>query len=248
MGSVALEGFGGGGGAALNFKVVPNPQPSVAKENTIWVDTDRINNYYFSAEQPENMVDYDVWFPVGTSSAVEFNALKKGCIQVYPLSAKQMVSGVLKDVTAKSYQGGKWVGWIPPNRLFKSGFGALVEFTLGKEANAVTPTITKDAFTFTENSSGSSNYAYAITEEPINVTNISKIYVQAKATNSSKIWRMGTSESNSAPYSQPSDGYTDMNTANVEKVYEFNVSHIPGLRYFKIIGNNGGTITDIWYE
>ena len=101
-----------GGGAPLNFKVVPNPQPDTAKENTIWVDTDRINNYYFSATQPEGMVDYDVWFPVGTSSTVEFNALKKGGIQVYPLSAQQMVSGVLKDVTAKSYQGGVWKEWI----------------------------------------------------------------------------------------------------------------------------------------
>ena len=102
----------GGGGAALNFKVVPNPQPSVAKENTIWVDTDRINNYYFSATQPEGMVDYDVWFPVGTSSTVEFNALKKNGIQVYPISAKQYVSGAWVDKTAKSWQGGKWVEWI----------------------------------------------------------------------------------------------------------------------------------------
>ena len=101
-----------GGGAPLNFKVVPNPQPDTANEITIWEDTDRINNYYFSATQPEGMVDYDVWFPVGTSSTVEFNALKKGGIQVYPLSAQQMVSGVLKDVTAKSYQGGVWKEWI----------------------------------------------------------------------------------------------------------------------------------------
>lgn len=101
-----------GGGAPLNFKVVPNPQPDTAKENTIWVDTDRINNYYFSATQPEGMVDYDVWFPVGTSSTVEFNALKKGGIQVYPLSAKQYVGGALVSKTAKSYQNGKWVDWM----------------------------------------------------------------------------------------------------------------------------------------
>ena len=99
-------------GVELNFEVVPNPQPSVATENTIWVDTDRINNYYFSATQPEGMVDYDVWFLAGTFSPVEFNALKKGGIQVYPLSAKQMVSGVLKDVTAESYIGGKWAEWF----------------------------------------------------------------------------------------------------------------------------------------
>ena len=109
-----------GGGAPLNFKVVPNPQPDTAKENTIWVDTDRINNYYFSATQPENMVNYDVWFHVGTSSTVEFNALKKNGIQVYPISAKQYIGGAWVDKTAKIYQGGKWVDWWD-GTLYKSG-------------------------------------------------------------------------------------------------------------------------------
>lgn len=100
-------------GVELNFDVVPGlTQPGTAAENTIWVKAEKIGAWYFSATQPEGMVDYDVWFPVGTSSSVEFNALKKGGIQVYPLSAKQMVSGVLKDVTAKSYIGNEWVEWI----------------------------------------------------------------------------------------------------------------------------------------
>lgn len=99
-------------GVELNFEVVCNPQPSTAKENTIWVDTDKINNYYFSATQPENMVDYDVWFSTGRSSTGEFNALKKNGIHVYPISAKQYVSGVWVDVTAKSYQNSEWVEWI----------------------------------------------------------------------------------------------------------------------------------------
>lgn len=113
MGSVALEGFGSGGGAALNFKVVGNPQPESAKENTIWLNTDEpIGAWYFSATQPENMAEGEVWFPTGASSSVEFNALKKNGLQVCPLSAKQYVGGALVDVTAKSYQGGKWVDWM----------------------------------------------------------------------------------------------------------------------------------------
>ena len=101
----------GGGGGGLNFKVIPNPMPRTAKENTIWVDTDKINNYYFLATQPENMVDYDVWFTVGTSSTVAFSATKKNPIMVYPLSAKQYVSGAWVDKTAMSYQNGEWVTW-----------------------------------------------------------------------------------------------------------------------------------------
>lgn len=101
----------GGGSLPLNFKVIGNPQPATAKENTIWVDTDKINNYYFSATQPENMVDYDVWFTVATSSNVEFNALKKNCIQIYPLFAMQYVGGAWIRKTAKSFRGSEWVDW-----------------------------------------------------------------------------------------------------------------------------------------
>jgi hypothetical protein len=108
-----------GGGNPLNFKVICNPQPETAKENTIWVDTDRIHNYYFSATQPENMAEYDVWFPVGTFSPVAFSVMKKNPVMVYPISAKQMVSGVLVDKTAKSWQSGAWKDWI--RHLYNKG-------------------------------------------------------------------------------------------------------------------------------
>jgi hypothetical protein len=90
-------------------------------ENTIWVNTDSINNYYFSATQPENMIDYDVWFHIDTSSTIEFNALKENGIQVYPISAKQYVSGVWVDVGAKSYQNGEWVDWWLGIYIYNSG-------------------------------------------------------------------------------------------------------------------------------
>lgn len=104
---------GGGRGAALNFKVVPGlTQPGTAVENTIWVKTEKIGAWYFSATQPEGLQEWDVWFQTGTESATEFNALKKNALQVYPLSTKQMVGGVLADIDAMSYQNGEWVDWI----------------------------------------------------------------------------------------------------------------------------------------
>lgn len=115
-------------GGGLNFKVVPGmTQPGTATENTIWVKTDRINNYYFSATQPENMVDYDVWFPIDTSSPYTFSATKKNPVMVYPLSAKQYISGALVDKTTKSYQNGEWVDWW---------YGEL--YTFGNEWKSVT--------------------------------------------------------------------------------------------------------------
>lgn len=120
---------GGSGGAALNFKVVPGlTQPGTAAENTIWVKVEKIASWYFSATQPENMADYDVWFQTGTSSRVEFNALKKNSIQVYPLSARQYNGGNLTAVDAMSYQNGEWVSWIP--YLYNDGVG-IEDFTLG---------------------------------------------------------------------------------------------------------------------
>lgn len=102
----------GGGGAALNFRVVGGTTaPTNAAENCIWVNTNKINNYYFSATEPRNVVDYDVWISTGTKSNIAFNALKKNGIQVYPISAKQYVSGAWVDLTAKSYQGSGWVDW-----------------------------------------------------------------------------------------------------------------------------------------
>mgnify|MGYP003303869401 CR=1 FL=1 len=103
----------GGGGTALNFRVVGGTTaPSNPKENTIWVNTSTdITSWVFSATQP-TAASGRVWISVGTSSVVEFNALKKNGIQVYPISAKQYVSGVWVDKPAKSYQNGEWVEWI----------------------------------------------------------------------------------------------------------------------------------------
>lgn len=107
------EGYKARGGASrLNFKVVGNPQPANPKENTIWLNTDRkITGYFFSATQPSNMAEGNVWIMTGKASTVVFSATKKNPIMVYPLNAKQMVSGALVEVQAKSYQGGEWVSW-----------------------------------------------------------------------------------------------------------------------------------------
>lgn len=112
---------GGGGGAGLNFKIVGNPQPSDPKENTIWVDTDEeITGWTFSANEPESPVGGNVWITVGASSSAQFNAVKKNSIMVYPLSAKQYVSGAWVDKTVKSYQNGAWVDWWV-GELYTSG-------------------------------------------------------------------------------------------------------------------------------
>lgn len=112
---------GAGGPSILDFRVVGGTAvPTNPKENTIWVNTDTpITGYVFVAAEPNDPTEGMVWFSTGRSSAVEFNALKKNGIQVYPVSAKQYVSGAWVDVTARSHQGGTWADWNV--YLYKNG-------------------------------------------------------------------------------------------------------------------------------
>lgn len=124
---VPMYGFGGGGGTSLNFdvKAYATEEALLAdtpKENTIGIISNKITGWLFSATEPESPTEGMVWISTGASSTIEFNALKKNGIQVYPLSAKQYVSGAWVDVTAMSYQGGEWVDWLPENYLYYEGY------------------------------------------------------------------------------------------------------------------------------
>lgn len=100
------------GGKPLNFKLVGNPQPEAPRENTLWLDTDvPVTGWFFSAAEPEAPGEGTVWIVTGGNRVVEFNALKKHGIMVYPAAAKQYTGGAWVDKTAKLYQNGEWVSW-----------------------------------------------------------------------------------------------------------------------------------------
>ena len=65
-----------------------------------------------------------VWIYNNNASNVNFYKLKYGDMgidEVYPISAKQYISGVWVDKTAKSWQGGKWVDWWNGELLYEIG-------------------------------------------------------------------------------------------------------------------------------
>lgn len=62
----------------------------------------------------------DVWVGIDVASTRNFNALKKNNIQVYPVSAKQYVSGEWVNKTAKIYKGGEWLDFSD-GYLYKRG-------------------------------------------------------------------------------------------------------------------------------
>jgi hypothetical protein len=242
----------GGGGVALNFKVLAYATESAMNaatptENTIGIiTTTPITSYVFSITQPTGSAGM-VWITTGTTSINEFNALKKNSIQVYPQAAKQYVSGAWVDKTAKSYMGGVWEEWLPKNYLFKAGYGALVEFTVGNETCAILPTITKDSITFIGNGWNDQNFAWCVTKKSIDFTNIKTLYVEATMAPGEEL-RFGTHNDGDSDGSSAIDGYTVMNTANTKKVYAFNTEGIVGNRWVKVTGGGGGAITGIWYE
>lgn len=136
------KGFkhGAGGSNPLNFKIVSYATEeellaATPKENTIGiVTTDTITSWIFSATEPTEPMEGMVWITTGATSTVAFNALKKNDIQVYPLSAKQYISGAWVDKTAKSWQSGEWVSWV----TFVFQNGAFTNGGFGKQLGDAT--------------------------------------------------------------------------------------------------------------
>ena len=113
----------GGGSDVLNFKIVGGTsEPSNPKENMIWVNTDqKITNWIFSSNKPADPVEGMVFISIRTSSAVEFNALKKNCIVLYPVSAYQYVSGHWEYVAAQIWHDGEWKNLLADTVFYENG-------------------------------------------------------------------------------------------------------------------------------
>ena len=169
----------GAGGTALSFKVAGGTaEPASPKENTIWVHTDtEITNWIFSAAEPDPPLAGMVWISTGTFSPVEFNALKKNGIQVYPMSAKQYVSGAWVDKEVKSYQNGAWADWWN-GELFINGnqyeafTGGWVrsDYYKGNDDNTNTGTLTVENTIYLSTSTGT--YCKSVrTSNKIDLTN-----------------------------------------------------------------------------
>lgn len=103
----------GGGGSDLNFKVIAvaseSALPTSAAENTIAViTTTPITSYVFSSTAPTSPTEGMVWLVTGTASTVEFNAIKKNGLWVYPTGCQQYVSGAWAEKQIMVYLNGSW--------------------------------------------------------------------------------------------------------------------------------------------
>lgn len=240
--TVSLEGFGGGG-ASLNFKVVGGLiQPAGPKENTIWVSTDqKITSSIFSAEAPAEPEEGIVWVTTGASSQVAFNALKKNTVMVYPISAKQYVSGAWVDVTAKSYHDGKWVDWIV--YLYNSGdecISVTGGWTAYKGGSSSSMTKNNDSITL---KGSSDNSITAMTSQKIDLTNFNKIEISVIDVKKSGTWSAklrATEEQKNAPAAA-----AELALAFETRTQYLDVSSLTGSYYIALYlyGGNGMVLT-----
>ena len=112
--------FNTSGGVPLNFKIVGNPQPETARENTIWINTNiPINGHTLSADTPAEPAEGMVWIYIEADSAVPFAVTKRNPIIVYPNAAYQYEGGAWVQKEAQIYMDSVWQDWH--TYLFNSG-------------------------------------------------------------------------------------------------------------------------------
>lgn len=223
-------------------------------ENTIGVITENeITKYYFSATEPEDMLEGEVWFSIGTNSPVEFSLLKTIDAMVYPLFAKQYVSGAWVDVTAKSYQNGEWVDWVFEKYLFKSGEGALVSFSKG-DSGACTITQTANSVKITTTSVAGGE-GFWITSDKHDLSQATKVKIRAKCTPKSYTSDVGWNGKFLVTSKKPTDAgvipsavaSVTLNENSAKTVYEIDVSSLTNSYYIGFWGQSNVEIYDLYY-
>lgn len=115
-----------------------------------------------------------VWIATSKSSSVEFNALKKNSVHVYPISTKQYLSGAWVSVTATIYQNGAWADFWN-GELYKSGneYQSITGGWIGRRPSGYfssNGSVLKNTATI-KTVAGWNQYIAAVTSQKIDLTN-----------------------------------------------------------------------------
>ena len=248
------KGFkhGSGGSNPLSFKVIAYAteealMSATAKENTIGVITgDEITSWIFSATEPAEPMEGMVWFYTGASSNVEFNALKKNAIQIYPISVKQCAGGAWVEKTAKSYLGGAWIDWA--TYLYKLG-DKCVDITGGwlasktSDGNGMVPSITINVPYMSLAANGDSANGVVYTANKIDVSKYSKLKCKHGAIQKGNGLYFGVLD-DSFKYLGSMPAYVDIPTSNTETVVD--ISNLQGLYRIGFILRSSGSVRTVY--
>lgn len=250
----------GGGSGGLNFKVVGYATEAelladTPKENTIGIiTTNKITGWMFAAADPAEPVEGMVYITTGKKSDIAFNALKKNGIMVYPMSAKQYVSGAWVDVTAMSYQGGEWASW--GKYLYDNGAIEGYSFTISDDDGGGDSSVS-DNGTYLSVSVGENLYALFRSTQKIDVTKYNTLRMQitnaSMVIDSNRLW-FGLSSSTNVE----GNGMTAKSTYasfSGNKELSVDISNITESMYVALhvgtpsdSGKFNANITKIWME
>lgn len=220
-------------------------------------DTNKLNGYggnaktaYIHSYGSYGITEGMVWIATGTTNTVEFNALKENGIMVYPMSAKQYVSGAWMDKIVKIYQGGAWAeSAIPRTYIFKSGEGALVT-TKSRSGRNSSVTLTQDSIAFY---CGTGDTGTVIqTQNPISLTSFSKLKARAvctSATSTSHPAQIGFATALAGDYTvKPDISHVVITADSVEREYSLPIPSGVESVYIGIYGMFNGNVYDLWLE
>ena len=191
---------------------------------------------------PEGMA----WIETGISSPVEFNALKKNGIQVYPISAKQYVGGAWVEKTAKTYKDGEWVPWI---KMFAFNLDITKWATVsGKNFSNSFKNNEDGSLTFatSKNTAVSNEYAGKYYCEPVDLTDYDKLVLDLVYTLHSGNAKCEIYFSTTPTGSAAAKFDTGFSSASGEKT--LNVSQLTGEYYLVLLlyaGSNGQSTLQI---
>lgn len=143
------------GRASLSFDVKAYASesvlPTTATENTVAIITSTaITGYVFTNSTPSNPKEGLVWITVGSGSPGEIDLTEKNNLSIYPMFAKQYVSGAWVQKIAKTFVDGVWESWLWTH-VYNQGdicealTGGWTTKAIGSDAqynNPVAPTIT----------------------------------------------------------------------------------------------------------
>jgi len=138
--------FKSGSAIGLNFTVVGGTtQPTLPKENTIWVNTSvPITSYGFSPGQP-SAFQGRVWIQTSLASPAQFNALKPGDAG----SGYYKRSLLICPVSAQIYNGSSWVNVTSASKIYQGGVWKplmTILYELGNDNPTITGGFSKAPF------------------------------------------------------------------------------------------------------
>lgn len=248
-------------GVELNFNVVGGAsQPANPAENTIWVKTEvEITSWSFGPDAPTNVSSGMVWFFVGETSAIEFNALKENAIAIRLTSAHQYINGAWVDKEALVYQNGQWADLVQRYYLFKSGEGAKVSLlTYNDRDGTAFVTVGTNSINITANSSAGGFRTALRSSSKIDLSKYSALKMKctptAVYTNSftqafeNSFGVTATAFTSSEPSSISWSSRVKITGASAERTITVDISSITTSLYVALHFCGRMTVSDIWLE